>query len=74
MDLNSLKQRAIAIPFLPFVVVLKDGRQFPVVRRYQFAVSPIGTYFVVEDERGMQRIDTALIDTVQEFKTTKVSI
>lgn len=69
MDLSKLKQQAVAVPFTPFTVFLRDGRKSPVSRRNQLAVSPLSTYFVVEDQAELHRLDVALIDRVEVAQT-----
>jgi hypothetical protein len=40
MDVEIIRQHRLAYPFVPFTVVLKDGRQFPIEQPYFLGISP----------------------------------
>jgi hypothetical protein len=39
MDVEIIRQHRLAYPFVPFTVVLKDGRQFPIEQPYFLGIS-----------------------------------
>ncbi len=47
-ELRALKRNQ---PFVPFIVVLKDGRRFEVIRRLQYAFSESRVVVLDENDR-----------------------
>jgi hypothetical protein len=39
MDVEIIRQHRLAYPFVPFTVILKDGRQFPIEQPYFLGIS-----------------------------------
>jgi hypothetical protein len=64
---TELKLRRHRKPFEPFVIRLKDGRRFPIHRKFQFAFNEDGV--LVLDERDLSTVfktaDIADFETLQ---------
>jgi hypothetical protein len=65
MTVEEVMQYRRAVPFKPFVLVLKDGRRFEVLRPEAVGRNESYTRIMVADEESGEDFDGALISHVE---------
>jgi hypothetical protein len=48
----DVRERLLAVPFVPFIIRTSDGREYPVPTRDHAFVTPRGNRVVVVDDEG----------------------
>jgi len=66
MDVEIIRQHRLAYPFVPFTVVLKDGRQFPIEQPYFLGISPTNEdVAVAAGPRQFEHFSPADVDRIE---------
>ena len=71
--IEELKRRLMQKPFIPFQIVLRDGRRLDVVRFGQVAVGLTKFTYVFPDMKGHVQSDESQIATFESPGATKAS-
>ena len=73
MTVEEVMQYRRAVPFKPFVLVLKDGRKFPIRQPFAIGRNERSTRIMVADEESDEAFDGSLVSHVEPLDDTAMT-